>query len=151
MKCPMFGDDCPYCSMATTAREFTKIKKNTVTGMFDPAGMGTKIVILGEFCNNDGTKFVKDMHYCPRRWALYRGVVKIAETKPRPKKERTKAPNKPARTRTGKGKKVAKNAKKANIAKKAKSRTTRIAKTAKRPVQGKPRTARNVAQLKSSR
>jgi|SRR5271157_862399 len=77
--CPMFGDVCRHCSLEITIRPFAKIKKNLITGLFEPDGQGSKKVELGEFCNNSGIHYVRDLHYCPRRWALrgyrYPGLI----------------------------------------------------------------------------
>jgi hypothetical protein len=68
--CPMFNDPCPHCSIETVTRPYTRLKKNSVTRLFEPDGQGSKKIELGEFCNNDGRHYVRDMHWCPRRWAL---------------------------------------------------------------------------------
>ena len=71
--CPMFGDACRHCSEEISRTGlFTRLKKNPVSGLFDPDGIKTRKVELGAFCNNNGRTFVKDLHYCPARWGLRR-------------------------------------------------------------------------------
>ena len=71
--CPMFNEPCHHCSVVLVVRPYTKIKKSTIGKFYEPVGMGKTIVTDGEFCNNDGTHMVADMHYCPARWGLQRG------------------------------------------------------------------------------
>lgn len=73
-KCPMFGEACRHCSMEHTTRPFTKIVKDPNTKLFKPIGLGNTKVPLGEYCNNVGA-WVRDLHYCPARWALRRGTT----------------------------------------------------------------------------
>jgi len=95
--CPMFGDNCKYCSHEKTTRSFTKIQKNGVTNLYEPKGIGKKVIELGEYCNN-ACAWVRDLHVCPARWALRRGVtVKpkekrkyVRKEKPIPKKKEVK-------------------------------------------------------------
>jgi len=64
--CPLVKRECGHCSMEQSVTGvFTKLKKNPVTHMFDPAGRGTNVIKLGEFCNNDGRHFVRDLNGCP--------------------------------------------------------------------------------------
>jgi len=75
----MFGEECQYLSHEHTLRPYTKLVKNGTTGMYDPVGMGKKKVLLGDYCNNHSlsqTGWVEEMHWCPRRWAMRRGIVK---------------------------------------------------------------------------
>ena len=72
MICPMFSDDCRFCSMEVQYHPCTYIIKKDMH--FEPVRTGFIRVELGEFCNNDGTKFVADLHYCPARWAKTRPV-----------------------------------------------------------------------------
>jgi hypothetical protein len=79
----MFGDDCRFCSHEkSVSGVYTKIEK--VNGVYTPVGRGRTTTEMGEYCNNIGT-WVKDMHYCPARWTMYRGVDKES-AKPKPKK-----------------------------------------------------------------
>jgi hypothetical protein len=78
--CPMFGDeDCRFLSQERTSRPFTRLDKDEHTGMYKPVGMGSRKVVLGMMCNNapiGSSGWVDDLHYCPARWALHRGVTK---------------------------------------------------------------------------
>lgn len=79
LTCPMFGDVCRHCSPTIEVRPYTKIERDSRTGLYVQKGIGKNFVDLGLYCNNIGA-YVNDLHYCPARWALHRGVVK-------PKKE----------------------------------------------------------------
>lgn len=85
MICSMFSDDCRFCSHEkSVSGVYTRIKK--VNGVYTPVGRGRTTTDLGEYCNNTGA-WVKDMHYCPARWTMYRGVDKqSAKPKPKPRK-----------------------------------------------------------------
>lgn len=74
--CPMFSEPCRHCSIIKEIRPYTKIKPSTVGKFFEPAGIGKTTVIIGEFCNNDGTNLVQDLQYCPSRWGL-RGSISM--------------------------------------------------------------------------
>lgn len=65
--CPMFGDQCWYCSHETTARLHTKIEKNNSNGLYEPKGLGRTIIELGAYCNN-ACEWIEKLHYCPSRW-----------------------------------------------------------------------------------
>jgi len=84
--CPMFGDVCGYHSKVYMTRPYTQIWKNPKTKMFEPAGLGRSIVDIDDFCNNHpigSSGRISEMHYCPKRWALYRGGVKVEKMKKR--------------------------------------------------------------------
>lgn len=82
----MFGDLCRHCSMEKTSRSFTVLGKDPKTQLFVPLKQSKVTVDLGAFCNNI-SMWVEDMHYCPSRWALYRGVDKPKEKTPIKKKK----------------------------------------------------------------
>jgi hypothetical protein len=72
--CPMFSDPCRHCSHETTTHSFTRVSRNPKTHLYDSKGIGHSVEELGEYCNNIDA-WVRDLHYCPARWALRRGVV----------------------------------------------------------------------------
>ncbi|HUT00540.1 MAG TPA: hypothetical protein VMY59_09505 [Candidatus Thermoplasmatota archaeon] len=90
--CKMFGDTCRHCSNETVIKPFTKLKKNPVTRLYEPAGSGRAVVSLGQYCNNT-CEWVENLHTCPARWALHRGVTK-AIVKTKKKVSTKKAPTK---------------------------------------------------------
>jgi hypothetical protein len=100
-KCPMFDDMCRHCSLETTTRAFTVLGKDPKTQLFMPVKQSKVVVDLGAFCNNIGA-WVEDMHYCPSRWALYRGKDKptvkpvVKKKKPSVSFKICKAKKKPA-------------------------------------------------------
>jgi hypothetical protein len=73
--CPMFNDPCRHCSVHITIHPFTKIRPSDKGRYYDSAGLGKRTEIVGEFCNNDGTRLVQDLQYCPSRWGLHRPVM----------------------------------------------------------------------------
>ena len=77
LRCPMFGDLCRHCSHEKArSGNFTKIEFNLTTKRYDPKGLGHNIIDLGAYCNNIGA-YVQDLHYCPARRALHRGIVPL--------------------------------------------------------------------------
>lgn len=72
-KCPMFKDDCRFCSHESLLVPYTKLEQNPKTKRLEPTGNHIDRVPLGEYCNN-GCGWVKDLKYCPARWGL-RGVA----------------------------------------------------------------------------
>ena len=110
--CPMFGEPCRHCSVHTESRPYTKIKKSTVGKFYEPVGLGKTIVTIGEFCNNDGTHLVQDMHYCPARWALHRGIVpkvlKVKRGRPKNSLGKTKQTKKVGRPKKNDTRKIRK-------------------------------------------
>ena len=79
MICPLTSTDCDYCSQEKTTRPFTRLEKNTVTGMFVPIGLGKANIILGEICNNapvGKSPWVKDQKECPKTFLPATMVIK---------------------------------------------------------------------------
>jgi len=71
MICPLIDKLCRHCSKEFKhTGEFTRIFKDLKTGFFMAAGQGTACVPMGEFCNNDGRHFVRDLKECPAKIAL---------------------------------------------------------------------------------
>ena len=135
--CPMFGDECRHCSAEKSVTGvYTIVEKNPNTHLFIPKGRGRTTIELGAYCNNIG-QWVRDLHYCPARWALHRGIVPIVE---KPKVRRAKPKPKP---------KVVKKPVKRKT-EKVKKRSTRIAKVAKPPVLVKRHVVHGATQLKLS-
>ena len=67
MNCPMFQDDCRFCSHENLIIPFSPlIEKN---GRLVPGLVEHKKELIGEMCNNE-SKFVTDLKYCPARWGL---------------------------------------------------------------------------------
>lgn len=79
--CSMYGTPCRHCSIDRSFRPHTKLVKDPVTKLYKPNGQGVTIVVLGEYCNNVG-EWVKDLHYCPARWALTRPAKPLMVIKP---------------------------------------------------------------------
>ena len=68
--CPMFNDtDCRFASLETRYSAYTGIKMQD--HHYVPTKVGYKQNVIGVRCNNDGTKMVSDIHYCPARWGLH--------------------------------------------------------------------------------
>lgn len=66
--CPLTGESCRHMSMEWTAKIFTKLKKDSTTGLFVPDKMGSRAVLLGAMCNNAKLKtspWITDMKVCP--------------------------------------------------------------------------------------
>lgn len=61
------GKPCFYCSIEKTTRPYTRIEKDTRTGLFKPVCLGRKTVERGEYCNN-ACEWVENLHYCPVKW-----------------------------------------------------------------------------------
>jgi len=78
--CPMFGDLCRHCS-DEVHREVVRFSviKDCELGKKGHQGKRIRRIELGHFCNNDGKHFVKDMKYCPARWALTRPMSEEAK------------------------------------------------------------------------
>lgn len=71
--CPMFGEKCRFCS-DEVVKEVVRfgIIKDCDLGKKGELGSRVRRIELGEFCNNDGKHFVRELSYCPSRWALAR-------------------------------------------------------------------------------
>jgi len=82
LTCPMFNDECQYCSHEIASRPYTKIERNKSNGLYEPQGLGNSIVQLGAYCNN-ACKWVEKMHYCPSRWLKTRSPAKMLIIKTR--------------------------------------------------------------------
>jgi hypothetical protein len=70
IECPMFGDKCRFCSdeRVTQRRQFSVIR-DCALGKKGHVGTKRVIVEFGLFCNADGRHFVREMKYCPSRFA----------------------------------------------------------------------------------
>ena len=122
----MFNEKCRHCSHEhSVSGVYTRIKK--VNGVYTPVGRGRTTTDLGEYCNNTGA-WVKDMHYCPARWTMYRGVDKKS-TKPKPKPRKVK--KNVIRRRSKKRKSKVESKKKRKYRKNSRSPAYRSAKAAK--------------------
>ena len=72
-RCPMFGDDCRFCSHEKMLVPYAPLINNPKTGRLEPGMVQMRSEPLGEFCNNV-CGWVSTLKYCPARWAL-RGVA----------------------------------------------------------------------------
>ena len=70
--CPMTEEQCRHCSMECAYGSCSMIEIDPKTQLYKSKGIEAVMMRLGEWCNNDGNHFVKDLHYCPARWALTR-------------------------------------------------------------------------------
>lgn len=75
--CPKKGGPCRHCSIETVLRPFTRILKDARTGLFKPGERGLCRSVIGEFCNNDGRHFVRDLLSCPVPGALAVPLVPV--------------------------------------------------------------------------
>lgn len=100
--CPMFKEKCRHCSMEHTTRIFTKIEKDPSTKMFKPIGLGSISVPLGEYCNNI-CEWVRNLHYCPSRWALHRGTTMVTTNQSHPRSSKPSGKHKPTTRETASG------------------------------------------------
>lgn len=73
MNCPMFHDDCRFLSEEHLFIPYAPMVTNPKTGRLEPGATQIRKEALGCSCNNIGG-WVKDLKYCPARWAL-RGVA----------------------------------------------------------------------------
>lgn len=66
--CPLTSESCRHMSMEWTAKIFTKVKKDSTTGLFVPDKMGSRKVLLGAYCNTHPvgkSGWVSDLKSCP--------------------------------------------------------------------------------------
>jgi len=89
LKCPMFGEPCRHCSHETTTHPYTVLEIDPKTNLYKPLRHERSVRQVGAYCNN-ACAWVDGMHYCPSRWALYRGKDKLT-VKPVVKKKKPSA------------------------------------------------------------
>lgn len=66
--CPLTLESCRFLSMEWGTKVFTKIKKDSTTGLFVPDKMGSRKVLRGAYCNNAKLKsssWISEMTVCP--------------------------------------------------------------------------------------
>lgn len=79
--CKMFGDPCGFCSEESVVqiRPYSVIKDCSL-GKKGHVGKKRVTVEFGQFCNNDGKHFVRDMKYCPARFSCRKVWDKVKDS-----------------------------------------------------------------------
>ena len=68
--CPMFQDQCRFCSNETLRVPYTHLITNPKTKRLEAGAIAIREVSLGTWCNNI-SQWVSELRYCPGRWGLY--------------------------------------------------------------------------------